>query len=175
MANFASTVSDPTSTSVKLSVAFFGIGVGSVMYPAFSDGFGTTFMWNPTTPYTTIQYSQYFGEPVSTLADEYLNIVVMNNVSTNVWAWPSMTGSTMNTFAVPVGYLTLYGLLNAMYNASKSDITSEEYQDITGFAYQGSETPTVADALNDYASNQGYTPQVQSFTRESNNVFRVSC
>lgn len=99
----------------------------------------------------------------------------MNNVSTNIWAWPSTTGSTPNTFTVPSGYLTLYGLMNSMYNASQTNITPQQYQDITGFAYQGTGIPTVAVALTDYANNNGYTPQLQWITQESANVIRIVC
>ena len=163
----------PSSTPVSLSLLFYGNGVGSVIYPLFVNGLG--FVWNPTQPYSSVQFNQYFGAPTSPFPSYYLNTIVMNNVPSNIWAWPSTTGSTSNTFIVPSGYLTLYGLMNSMYEASQLSITLQQYQDITGFAYQETATPTVAAALTDYATINGYTPQLQWITQESTNLFRIVC
>ena len=175
MSSLVSTQASPTSTPVKLNLAFYGNGVGSTLYPAFNDGSSIGFSWDPTTPYSSVQYSQCYAAPVTTLPNEYLNAVIMLNVGTDTWAWPSMTGSLVNTFSAPAGYLTLYGLMQALYTSTQSTITFSQYQDITGFEYQGSSTPTIAAALKDYAESQMYTPQLQWITRESSNVLRIVC
>lgn len=173
MTALQATLPSAVSSSPSLKLVFYGVGVGSVLYPNFNDGF--IFSWNPTTPYSTIPWSRYFGDPLTPLPSDYLNVVVMNNTSSNIWAWPTTSGSTMNTFPVPTGYLTLYGLLNAMYTASQSSITSVQYQDITGFSYTGNGTPTVATALTDFATSLAYVPQLQWITQESQTVLRILC
>lgn len=51
-----------------------------------------------------------------------------------------------NTITMPTGYLTLYGLMNALYNSAQNLITAAQYLDITGVQYTGSTAPTVATA-----------------------------
>lgn len=173
-----STATSFTKVPVTLRIAFENVGssdgVGNLITLKFNDGF--QFVWNPTLPYTSVQTTLWFGQTPRNIPDEYLNTVVINNLSSNVWAWPSTTGSTMNPIAVPSGYLTLYGMMNAIYEASQSVITSEQYEDITGFEYQGSDDSlTVATALTDASAANQSTPSFSTVTVESGGLLRISC
>lgn len=166
-----------TSTVAPLRIVFSGpIAGGSyVLLPSFSDG--TVFSWNPTQPASSALWSGFFCDSSSALPSTYLNLPVMNNLSSYVWAWPSVTNSTMTTVAMPTGTLTLYGMMNAMYTATQQTISAAQYADIAGVPYAGTGSPAVKDALSQFVavSKMKITLGLCNITQESPTVLRMWC
>ena len=148
-------------------------GLPYTLFSRFSDG--TDFVWNPTLPVSTCVWSGRFLDPPSSLPDVYLNLVVMNNLSTYTWAWHSVNSNLMNTIVMPTGYLTLYGLMTTLYNSTQTSITPAQYSDITGVPYVGSSALTIAVALNALYGPFQTVPQLCSVCEESPNVLRINC
>ncbi len=163
-------------TTVSVNMQFIGPSSGAgqqyQLYPRFSDM--TTFLWSPCQPISTSIWSGRFGDPVKVLPQSYLNIVVMNNSNTSVWAWPSISGQTLNTFTMPVGNITLQTIMNNLYNASRTTVTSDQYEDITGQPTSNT-TCTVATALTDNAAALQYSLQFSGIIQESSTVTRILC
>ena len=143
-----------TTTASSLGLAFSGTSPSNYMSnPFFNDG--TVLLWDVTQPITTTQWSGYFGDTASALPPKYLNLSVMTNQSSYIWAWPSVTGSTMNQISMPSGILTLNTLMTALYLSSTSVISAAQYQDITGVQPSGNSVLTIAKALRDNSTNNG--------------------
>lgn len=143
------------------------------LYPRFNDG--AVFCWNPTQPISNSTWSGRFADPVKVLPQAYLNIVAMYNANNYVWAWPSVTGQTLNTFTVPTGNVTLQTVMNNIYTASKNAITADQYADITGAPPADTSNCTVANALLTNATALQYNEQFFGLTLEGTNVIRVQC
>lgn len=131
--------------------------------------------WNPTQPISNSSWSGRFADPTKVLPQAYLNIVVMSN-SNYTWAWPSTTASTMNSFSMPTGNITLQTIMNNLYMASRANISSDQYQDITG---QPPADPTsnctVANALITNATALQYNEQFFGLLLEGTSIIRVLC
>lgn len=144
------------------------------LYPRFTDQ--SSFLWSPVEPISNSKWCGRFGDPVKVLPQTYLNIVVMNSLSSYTWAWPSTTGSTLNSFSMPTGNITLQSMMNNIYTASRANITSDQYQDITG---QPPADPTsnctVANALITNATALQYNEQFFGLLLEGTNIIRVLC
>lgn len=164
-------------TSVPLNLLFigpsYGVGQQNQMYTRFTDQ--TYFTWDPTQPISNSAWSGRFMDPVRALPTTYLNVQVMNNSNTYTWAWPSMTGQTLSTFSVPTGNVTLQTMMNNIYNASRANITTEQYEDIVGQPPEDSSNCTVANALSTNATNMQYTLTFQGLVQEPGNVLRILC
>lgn len=175
--NSTSTVKVPTSVPQSLMIRFCGpccsTGLPYTLFPRFSDG--TDFVWNPTQAISASVWSGRFLDPPCPLPAVYLNLIVLNNLPEYTWTWPSVTSSVINTIPVPTGYLTLYGLMTAIYNSSQSLISPAQYSDITGTSCVGSATLTVALALNTLYSSYQTVPQFCGVSVESQNILRVNC
>ncbi|RYE13660.1 MAG: hypothetical protein EOP45_20855 [Sphingobacteriaceae bacterium] len=140
-----STTSGTTSTA-SLALAFSGTSPANYMSnPFFNDG--TVLLWDITQPVSASQWSGCFGDTASALPAKYLNLNVMTNQSSYTWAWPSVTGSTMNQISMPSGILTLSTLMSSLYLSSTSTISAAQYQDITGVSSSGNNVLTIAKAL----------------------------
>lgn len=163
--------------NVSLQVVFYGPssypGQGYTFYTRFNDT--TTFLWNPAFPPSTAKWSGRFGNPLTSLPAAYLSIVIMNNQAGTTWAWPSLTGTTPNTFSPPTGQVTLGALMNSMYAASTATISPEQYQDVCGQGHDGTGPCTVGGALEANAAAWGYPGQWVGVQQESSTLCRVLC
>lgn len=176
MSSLLTTLPTLTSTAAPLRLMFnSAMSGGSMLGTSFTDG--TVFSWNPTQPVATAAWSGFFCDAGGALPATYLNLPVMNNLSAFTWAWPSTTGSTMNTVAMPTGYLTLYGMMNTLYTATQQTISSAQFADIVGTTYTGSGSPTLKVALNQYVAMNplGLTLALCNITQESATVLRIGC
>lgn len=168
-------ISNTAVTSLRVAFAGPTNAPGGTysMLPAFSDN--TWYIWDPSTPVANSIWTGLFCDPVTSLPDTHLAAKAINNLPTFVWAWPSMTGSTLNTLNMPTGVLTLGTVLNTMYAATQGVITAAQYEDVTGQIYGGQGRPTLAQALQVNAANYDYQLQLFEVTQESPTVLRIDC
>ena len=176
--SLTSNVSVTANTVVtNLRVAFTGPtnvpGGAYSMLPSLSDG--SWFLWDPTTPVSNSSWSGLFCDPTTSLPNTHLAAKAVNNLPSYVWAWPSVTGSTINTLNMPTGTLTLGTILNTMYAATQGPITAAQYEDVTGQIYNAPGRPTLAQALQVNAANYDYQLQLFEVTQESPTVLRIEC
>lgn len=148
-------------------------GANYVMLCQFNDL--SWFIWDLTQPVSTSIWSGGFCDPLSAIPADHLSATVMTNQPSHVWAFPSVTGATPNSFQMPVGLLSLGQVLTAIYSATQVPITKDQYRDITGSDFTGTGTPTRAQALRDNADNMQYQLQLFELTQESPTVIRVNC
>lgn len=163
--------------SSPLKMVFDGptstFGANYVMLPQFNDM--SFFLWDPTTPVSASLWSGTFCDPITAIPADHLSATVMTNVHTFTWAFPSVSGSTMNSFEMPLGLLSLGQVLTAIYAATGSIISREQYKDITKQDYTGTTPPTRAQALRDNAAALDYQLQLFEIVQESPTVIRINC
>ena len=160
-------------TSIVFTGPSSAPGAPYQMYARFTDQ--TSFLWNCTTPVSNSLWTGRFMDTPKALPQSYLNVVVMNNTGFT-FAWPTTTGSTLNTFSVPTGNITLQTLMNSIFNASKANITADQYYDMIG---QPPPDPnsnvTVANAIQVNAVALQYTSELFTINQETSNLLRICC
>lgn len=163
--------------SAALAIVFTGpstaFGAPYQMTTRFNDS--TAFLWDCTKPISNSIWTGKFGDNTRVLPSTYLNLVVMNNLASYQWTWPSITQQVTTTFTMPVGNITLQTMMNNIYTGSQQSISPSQYQDITGQTPDGPGNVTVASALNFNAMSNQYNEQLLSITQEAPTVLRVNC
>ena len=126
-------------------------------------------------PLSNTIWTGRFMDTPKVLPQTYLNIVVLNNQN-YTFAWPTTTGSTMNTFTLPNGSITLQTLLTSIYNASKANITPDQYYDMIGQPPADlTSNVTVANAIMTNATSLQYVEDLFSINQETPTLLRLVC
>ena len=167
--------SSGSTTGQALGVTFYGTSTQNyVSTTQFTDN--TYLSWDVTMPISTSIWSGFFGDTASALPSKYLNVPIMTNQASYVWAWPSQTSTTPNTITMPTGVLTLGTIMNTLYAATATVISASQYQDITGVPPSGSVVLTVGKALRDNSSNigGGGTVNYNGLSFETSKIIRIN-
>ena len=125
----------------------------------FNDG--TYFRWDHTTAPTNAKWFPSFDADASNtpanLPTKYYTLQVVADGSAWTWQWVYCNFSV----TMPAGPLTLLQAMTTLYEDTKRQITSDQYQQITGTAWQSPDAPTLARAIID---NQAQYNQPVAFT-----------
>lgn len=121
-------------TSTNIRVAFSP----PTLYPgarasttrAFTNN--TFFQWDPTTPVANSQWCGLFCDPITTIPENHLAAVVINNKAEYVWAFNSNSGDIINTVQMAEGPLSVGNVMQTIYEATQQIITDDQFRDLAG-------------------------------------------